>query len=102
MKKCNLLKGLSEEKKKLFRKIVIANILSTDMTYHFTLLEKCEDKIMSKKNLEEDLETLSNLLMHGSDFFGTSKNIEISFDWSDLVNKEFINQVFKYCKTKKY
>lgn len=59
---------------------MVQNILATDMSHHFTLLDKFE-KLLALANAEkrefgkDEIEILKvrKMVMHGCDFFGTVK-----------------------------
>ncbi|CAK57375.1 unnamed protein product (macronuclear) [Paramecium tetraurelia] len=76
---CNILTNLNQTKG------LISNILSTDMSEHFTLLKDFENR---PKNFN-DPKILSGYIMHVSDFGGAGKRSNISVKWSSRVNQEF-------------
>ena len=92
----NFLESLSDQKFKEFRKMMISNILATDMSEHFKLLKSVEARqkecIEESKyfgSCEEDLKLLGGMIMHTADFGGAAKKFSLSKIWSERVNKEF-------------
>ncbi|CAD8196125.1 unnamed protein product [Paramecium pentaurelia] len=81
----NILVSLSQQEFRNFRKGLIANILSTDMSEHFTLLKDFENR---PKDFN-DCKILSGYIMHTSDFGGAGKKTNLSIKWSQRVNQEF-------------
>jgi hypothetical protein len=68
-----LLKLLPEELVE-FRKNIISNILFTDIKEHFPLLKKFKMcKFEETPCSEEDLNILSGMIVHTSDFGGSAK-----------------------------
>jgi len=80
------------------RKMMIENILSTDMAVHFSELASFKSKIVedenfgtNKKNFGEKLK-ISSIFVHTSDLSGSVKQIDYSSRWTKLVNEEFSAQ----------
>ena len=101
----NILLNFSNEDYRQFRKMIISNILNTDMTEHFKLIKDFESRSSDNKfcrqgrghsfslgEEESDIRLLTGLIVHISDFSGVSKRLPISHQWSSLVNQEFIEQ----------
>ncbi|CAD8126757.1 unnamed protein product [Paramecium sonneborni] len=93
----NFLSSLTKEQHQLFRRILIDNILYTDIKVHFTLLKDFESRI--KEDVakpfgtgDDDLKLLTGMIIHTADFNGGAKVFEISRIWSERVNKEFSAQ----------
>ncbi|CAD8122639.1 unnamed protein product [Paramecium sonneborni] len=82
---CNILINLNQQQFRNFRKGLISNILSTDMSEHFTLLKDFENR---PKDFN-DCKILSGYIMHTSDFGGAGKKTNLSILWSSRVNQEF-------------
>ncbi|CAD8121676.1 unnamed protein product [Paramecium sonneborni] len=81
----NILVNLNQQQFRNFRKGLISNILSTDMSEHFTLLKDFENR---PKDFN-DCKILSGYIMHASDFGGAGKKTNLSILWSARVNQEF-------------
>ena len=52
--KNNILRGLSREEKSSFRKILINNVLSTDLSRHFPIIKKFEAAVEAGINLNDE------------------------------------------------
>ena len=66
---------------------MISNILATDMKKHFEIVGKAEKIVNEINTIKEitkivlkpnDIECLTGVFMHGSDFFGAVKPFNIS------------------------
>ncbi|KAL4491826.1 hypothetical protein ABPG72_006081 [Tetrahymena utriculariae] len=106
-KEANILTQLPLEQVQQIRKIVISNILATDIKQHFDLLKDFELRFGSKglklKNdfqnnaecqstttySDNDLNLITNMMIHAADFHGNAQEFELSKKWSLLVNQEF-------------
>lgn len=99
--------GMTVDQRKYIRKIMIASILSTDMTTHFSLKDELDSLVnriqadvskfpvndQGKHDLpEKDKLTLIKSILHVCDISNPSKPWEISKRWSDLVLEEFFAQ----------
>ncbi|KAL4444476.1 hypothetical protein ABPG74_016769 [Tetrahymena malaccensis] len=107
-KEANILTQLPLEQVQQIRKIVISNILATDIKQHFDLLKDFELRFGNKglklkhdfQNNESecqstttysdnDLNLITNMMIHAADFHGNAQEFELSKKWSLLVNQEF-------------
>ncbi|CAK91630.1 unnamed protein product (macronuclear) [Paramecium tetraurelia] len=93
----NFLNSLSKEQTQQFRRVLIDNILYTDIKVHFTLLKDFESRIKDEVTKpfgtgDDDLKLLTGMIIHTADFNGGAKVFEISRIWSERVNKEFSAQ----------
>ncbi|EGR27655.1 hypothetical protein IMG5_191960 [Ichthyophthirius multifiliis] len=93
----NIFKNLTIQNVQLIRKYLINNILATDMSKHFVYLKDFQQEFLEgeeKKDIskleEKDINILTGILTHTSDFHHSAQVFEISRQWSVLVNKEFI------------
>ncbi len=75
-----------------FRKLMISNILFTDISEHFKLLKEFETKTKEFEKSDDDLKLLCGMIIHTADFGGCAKKFDISRQWSERVNKEFEEQ----------
>lgn len=80
------------------RKMIIENILSTDMAAHFSELANFKSKILDNadygtnpKNYSEKAK-ISSIFVHTADLSGSVKQIDYSSKWTKLVNEEFAAQ----------
>ena len=100
--KNNILANLTLTEFKEVRKMMIAAILSTDMTVHFELSSKFSthvdakasenNKDMFSKDIK-DRQLLVNILLHSADISNMVRPYAISRQWSDRVFEEFLKQV---------
>lgn len=89
----NFLGHLNREEFMAFRKLVIENILFTDIKEHFPLLNKFNERINNGKALDrEDTPLLCSIIVHSGDFAGSIKEFEVCKEWAHRVNIEFSNQ----------
>ncbi|CAD8156083.1 unnamed protein product [Paramecium octaurelia] len=93
----NFLSNLTKEQHQQFRRILIDNILYTDIKVHFTLLKDFESRIKDDVTKpfgtgDDDLKLLTGMIIHTADFNGGAKVFDISRIWSERVNKEFSAQ----------
>lgn len=93
----NILANISREKYIVIRKLMILSILSTDMTKHLRIIDECKNRFLKLESqemgtMDNDIEILSEILMHGSDLFHPCKPFKIYEIWSILVSQEFTDQ----------
>lgn len=106
-----IMQNLPIDQKKLLRKKIIALILSTDMSYHFTLkndLDQVITSYLSPQNVAEDgtrqaMDEKSTLILmrsvlHAADISNPAKIWTVSKKWSDMVVEEFFSQGDKEIK----
>ena len=94
----NILSNLSTDDFNTFKKVLIQNILYTDIKEHFNLLKDFENRVKESKEVKEkafgltddDLKLFTGMIVHTADFNGGAKVFEVSREWSERVNKEFI------------
>lgn len=121
--KSNFLIRMDPSEFQFFRKLVVTNILATDMKEHFEHLNKFEafcNEIKEKKidfgiffnfishkktnffkkkqkkassHSESQRILLSNTIVHCCDFSGNVKPFKIARIWSERINQEFSRQV---------
>lgn len=94
----NLLSSQDNEVYNKVRKMMIKNILHTDMAVHFLNLSTFKKNMlenpnygMDPQNTQEKLE-VTGTFIHAADLSGSVKNISISTKWTNMINKEFSDQ----------
>ena len=86
----NIFSNFSNEDFLSLRKKIIREILSTDMSNHFKVLEEYQQyKISGDEKLGQNQ---LNFIMHISDLFHNFRKIEISLKWVEALSNEFWNQ----------
>ena len=90
LKGISLLENLSMDQFKVFREMMVQCIMSTDMKYHNTIVEKLKTfnsiETMNKISLGE-------IIVHTADLSNMLRPFDISFVGSKGLRKEFANQV---------
>ena len=94
---CNIFKALSREMYLTVRKVIIASILATDMSKHFSIIARMNERFQDLLSaplgtLETDKVTLIELLVHTSDLAHTAKTFDLCLRWSLLLRQEYISQ----------
>jgi len=80
------------------RKMIIENILSTDMATHFSELASFKSRIVEDKDFGTNSKNfgekskISSIFVHTADLSGSVKQIDYSSKWTKLVNEEFSAQ----------
>ena len=86
----NIFSKFSKENFLLIRKKMIGEILSTDMSLHFKIIEDFKEY---KKNKDKKLEQNQlNFITHISDLSHNYRKFDISLKWVELLMNEFWNQ----------
>ena len=86
----NIFSNFSNEDFLLIRKKMIGEILSTDMSFHFKIVNEYKEY---KKNKDKVLEQNQlNFITHIADLFHNYRKYEISLRWVELLSNEFWNQ----------
>lgn len=90
----NILKNLSKEDKGTFRKNLLNNVLSTDLSKHYLILKKFESQIETGYNLadEQNRQMAMAVALKCGDVGHSSKTLELHKIWSRRVTEEFWNQ----------
>lgn len=97
----NIFAALSLDQRKACRKYIIAMVLATDMTVHFSLkeeLDNCINRVLpnagssSMKVEDKDALTIMKAIVHTADISNPAKRWELSKKWSDRVIEEFFTQ----------
>jgi len=97
----NIFSNIKGEDYKQLRKLIISNILATDMKVHFDVISAFNDvRERIEKSGEEqfhwnddDVKAVTGMIVHCSDVCGPTKNFPTAYDWSCRVNTEFSIQV---------
>lgn len=94
---CNIFKALPRDMYLAVRKVIIAGILATDMSKHFSIIARMNDRFQDLLSSplgsqETDKMALIELLVHTSDLAHAAKTFDICLRWSLLVRQEFISQ----------
>jgi len=94
---CNIFKALPRDMYLAVRKVIIAGILATDMSKHFSIIARMNDRFQDLLSSplgsqETDKVALIELLVHTSDLAHAAKTFDICLRWSLLVRQEFISQ----------
>mmetsp|Transcript_7516 Transcript_7516/g.12494 ORF Transcript_7516/g.12494 Transcript_7516/m.12494 type:complete len:416 (+) Transcript_7516:77-1324(+) len=102
----NVTANLDETMKRAFRKNIIALVLNTDMTQHFSLRAELDSVVKRNitdapprkadeplpKLVDKDLLVVMKSILHTADISNPAKQWEASKKWSDLVIEEFFLQ----------
>jgi hypothetical protein len=83
---------------KNIRRVIILNIIATDMSNHFTDLKKFKEIVYNEKcdlKKKENKEFILTQVIHSADISNSFKPFNISKTWVDLLFKEFYNQVIR-------
>eukprot|EP00759_Apiculatamorpha_spiralis_P030551 PhF_6_TR32183/c0_g1_i1/m.47779/K13755/PDE1; calcium/calmodulin-dependent 3',5'-cyclic nucleotide phosphodiesterase len=86
---------LSEDEYRIFRKIVVNLVLSTDMTDHTTLITTFRQKKLSLESAlaaEDAKLLLLKVVMHAADVSNPAKRSDIAAEWARRVMAEFSQQ----------
>lgn len=94
----NVFANVEPEQKKAMRKLMVAAIIATDMSKHFTMVanmsarfkELAEDPLGSRPN---DKKETAELILHSSDLSNPTKVFFLSYHWSSALANEFLGQV---------
>lgn len=95
---CNILSNLTGEDFRSVRACIIECILATDMAKHKKLVGKMQETLDSIKESKVELKSeeqysLLAYFTHTCDLSGSAKSFEITYNWSNLLRKEFMEQV---------
>lgn len=94
---CNIFKAIPKNVYQAIRKIIISAILATDMTKHFSIIAKMNERFQNLATAplgsqEGDKMALLDLIVHCSDLAHPAKSFDLCLRWSLLVRQEFISQ----------
>ena len=91
--KNNILKNVSRDEKNMFRKILINNVLSTDLARHFPIINKFESAIDDLKLDDEQSRHMAMAVaLKCGDVGHSAKALDLHKIWSRRVTEEFWNQ----------
>lgn len=87
-----LLEKLSIDEFKIVRETIIESIISTDMKYHFELVDNL---VYNNYNFEDKKNEIlfCKMIIHVADLSNQLRNFEIAYYMCQGLRKEFINQV---------
>ena len=86
----NIFSNFSKEDFLLLRKKMIGEILATDMSFHFKIVDDYKEY---KKTRDKKLEQNQlDFITHIADLFHNYRKFEISLKWVELLSNEFWNQ----------
>ncbi len=94
-KHCNIFMNLGNDDYKVIRRRMIQLILSTDMSNHSKVNSIMKNLFFDNNNFYkrdydmEEQQNIMNFLLHTADISHCSKNFNISFKWTELLNQEF-------------
>ena len=107
-KHTNIFANLDADKHKMVRKLIVSNLIATDMERHFILVDKVKrisllplDQGMppgkSRWNFsaEADSAFYCRLMLHAADLSNPTRPFPMSEFWSRCIAEEFTNQVKK-------
>jgi len=104
--KYNFLSGLDAAELKRFRHLVIENILATDLSKHFTIINDFNNLVKNKNGTsnmssspigldwknESDRLTISKMIIKLADINSPLKERELHLQWSERICEEFYQQ----------
>ena len=87
----NIIENMPIEHYREARKLIIASVLNTDLTKHFTLLTELKTKLGNNFPTEslEDRTLILSLTLRISDHFKVVRGPTIFFKWMDAMFDEF-------------
>lgn len=92
----NLMVNLSTLEKKELRSTIIASILATDMSHHFTHTAKLEQRIKASKPFDreskDDRQMLMEVMIKLADISNVAKPWEVAKQWAKRSSDEFFAQ----------
>ena len=92
--KNNILKNLTKDEVSAFRKILINNVLATDLSKHYLIIKKFETNIDTGINLNDEAQKhmAMSVALKCADVGHSSKALDLHKIWSRRVTEEFWNQ----------
>lgn len=91
----NILANLTPAEYRDVRKLTIDCILATDMACHFEVVSKFDSKVKTTFSFDasDDRELLLRVYIKCADISNVCKPFDLAFRWSNLLMREFVNQV---------
>ena len=86
----NIFSNFSKEDFLLLRKKMIGEILATDMSFHFKIINEYRE-YKKTKDVKSEQDQL-NFITHIADLFHNYRKFEISLKWVEVLSNEFWNQ----------
>jgi hypothetical protein len=92
--KSNIIKNLSPTERNYFRKTLINNVLSTDLSKHYLIIKKFESAIGAEFNMndEQNKHMAMAVAIKCADVGHSAKALDLHKIWSRRVTEEFWNQ----------
>ncbi|KAK9824073.1 hypothetical protein WJX72_007537 [[Myrmecia] bisecta] len=90
----NIFSGLTKQEFNQCRRMIINAVLSTDMTQHFTLIERFTKGKLAEPDVSkwEDKDLLLQMVLHAADLCNPCRPKYLSVKWAELVLMEFLEQ----------
>lgn len=93
---CDIFTFLSNEEKNTSRKLIIDNILGTDMTKHGSIMKEMQD-LANLPEAERDLggknkASVLRAVVHAVDVGNPTRKFDIALEWARRIVKEFFYQ----------
>jgi len=89
----NILANFSKADYKIIRERIIAMVLATDMSTHFTDISKLKGRLSADFNLKEkDKNFTMEVLIHAADISNPSKDWTSCQEWTKRITQEFFDQ----------
>ena len=90
----NIFKNLTENDKKLCKKIIIRSIMDTDLSKHFEILKNFDQKIKNNFDIKNEIHKLNliSICLKTADIGHAAKELELHKTWSRRVTEEFFRQ----------
>lgn len=96
IKQYNIFQRMSDFLRRKVRRMTIDLVFSTDLTTHFDLLTKWNDKVkkgtFDPKQNQDDKIMMMKLALKAADFSFFAKSKPVFRTWADRLQKEFFNQ----------
>jgi len=91
----NIFENFDANQVKNIRKTIIANIISTDMTFHKTEVKKLSDTLSNPEfnpKKQDTKEYIMSHLVHFADISNPTKTLEVYNIWVERIFQEFFSQ----------
>jgi hypothetical protein len=91
-KSCNIFEQFSRDDYVSMRSKIIAMVLATDISRHFSDLSKFKTKFTTGEVVVDDKVIFLEMIMHACDISNPSKPWSLCHKWADLVLEEYFIQ----------
>jgi len=89
----NIFSNFSKADYKAVRERIIAMVLATDMSTHFTDISKLKGRLAADFNMKDkDKNFTMEMLVHAADISNPSKHWEACHEWTARITQEFFEQ----------